>query len=89
MAHISETELTERLKKAAIQVGVGAFYTHYKNPDQHYKVLSIVISEANDEPCVIYEAQYGDHIAFVRPVASWLEEIEWNNKSVKRFTKVG
>lgn len=44
--------------------------------------------EADDSICVIYEAQYRDNIVFVRPLKSWLEKVEWNNKKVDRFTEI-
>jgi hypothetical protein len=88
MAHKeSQTELSARLAKATAQVTAGARYMHYKQ--QSYKVIGLALLEATDEPCVIYQAEYGDHITFVRPVSSWVEEVEWEGKKVKRFMEIG
>ena len=77
------------MEKAAQRVTAGSMYAHYKHPDQRYKVMGLVILEATDEPGVIYQAQYGNNISFVRPLASWLETVLHNGKHVARFTKVG
>jgi hypothetical protein len=88
MAHKKSSELSEILKQAKIDVSVGSMYSHYKNPDLLYKVTQIAVLEASDEPCVIYQAQYGPRFSFVRPVSSWLDKVEWQNQTVPRFTKV-
>lgn len=81
----SETELSERLAKAAQQVEVGARYMHYKQLS--YTVVMLALFEENNEPCVVYRAEYGEHLTFIRPVSSWLEEIIKDGKKVKRFEK--
>lgn len=44
--------------------------------------------EATDELCVIYQAQYGEKLTFLRPLTIWLEKVEWEGKTVPRFTKI-
>lgn len=83
----SQTQLTARFARAAEQVAVGARYMHYKQLS--YKVLSIALREEDNEPCVIYQAEYGDKLTWIRPVANWVEEIELDGKKVRRFVKVG
>ncbi len=82
----SQSELSARLAAAAQQVEIGARYMHYKQLS--YKVLSLALREEDNEPCVIYQAEYGDHITFIRPVTSWLETVEVNGEQTKRFTKL-
>lgn len=82
----SQTQLSTRLAKAAQQVIVGARYTHYKQ--QSYKVLALALREEDNEPCVVYQAEYGDRITFIRPVVNWVEEVEVDGKKVKRFEKI-
>ena len=82
----SQAQLSERLAKASQQVTAGARYMHYKQ--RSYKVLSIALREEDNEPCVIYQAEYGDNLTWIRPVASWIEEVEVNGKKVNRFTKL-
>ncbi len=86
--HKSQNELVNEINEAAKKVQISGKYYHYKNPDQLYKVLYVAVTEWNDELCVIYQAEYGEKIVFVRPLDSWLEEVEWNNKILKRFTQV-
>jgi len=85
---LSQEELTERLDAAKQQVEIGATYQHYKSADMTYKVKDIVIQEVDNEPCVIYEALYGNHITFSRPVKNWIESVEVDGQSVLRFTRL-
>jgi hypothetical protein len=86
--HKSHKILIDELVKANKKVKVGEFYYHYKKPELSYKVIKLAVMEADDSICVIYEAQYRDNIVFVRPLKSWLEKVEWNNKKVDRFTEI-
>ena len=86
--HKSHKVLIDELEDANNKVEVGKFYYHYKKPELNYKVIKLAVMEADDSICVIYEAQYGDNLVFVRPLKSWLEKVEWNNKTVDRFTKI-
>ncbi|MHB1864890.1 MAG: DUF1653 domain-containing protein [Candidatus Saccharimonadales bacterium] len=86
--HRPQEELIKELAKAYQQVNVGGLYYHYKNHKNLYKVLTLAVIEANDSISVIYEAQYGYKIVFVRPLKSWLEKVQWKGKIVDRFTFV-
>lgn len=86
--HLSQTELSKQIDEAKQKVEIGGIYRHYKNPDMLYKVKSIAITEADDKLCVIYEAQYGANLTFVRSITSWLEFVEVGRKTVPRFTKI-
>ncbi len=88
MAHKNEKSLLLELESAKSQVDVGGLYTHYKSSDKLYKVTQIAILEATDELCVIYQAQYDEKLSFVRPLASWLETVNWQGKTIPRFTKI-
>lgn len=81
---LTETELEERLRDAGSQIKTGAIYRHYKGSE--YKVTGVAITEADSEPCVIYQAIYNDKLTFVRPLSSWLERVETGGKSVQRFS---
>lgn len=82
----SQDQLSVRLAKAAEQVAVGARYMHYKQLS--YKVLAIALREEDNEPCVVYQAEYDDSLTWIRPVGNWLEEVEVEGKKVKRFTQL-
>jgi len=84
--HIEQTELEKQIKAAEKLVTVGGIYVHYKSADKVYKVLGLGFLEANDELCVIYQAQYGKRLTFLRPITVWLETVEWNGQTVPRFT---
>jgi len=51
-------------------------YRHYKSPDMTYKVVAIVIQEADNRPAVVYQAEYGEKITFVRPLSVWFQTVE-------------
>jgi hypothetical protein len=82
----SQDELARKLAAAAKQVIVGARYMHYKQLS--YTVLTLALREEDSEPCVVYQAEYGDNVTWMRPVSSWIEEVEIDSKKVKRFTKI-
>jgi len=84
--HKDQAVILKELEEASKQVQVNGLYYHYKNPDLKYKAINLAITEADDEVCVIYQAQYGAKLIFVRPLASWLEKVEWENKKLDRFT---
>lgn len=88
MAHKTQVELNQALQAAAERVEAGVCYAHYKHPELLYKVTGFVILEATDDAAVLYEAQYGAHVTFARPLKSWLETVEWQGETVPRFVKV-
>jgi hypothetical protein len=86
--HLTQDELSNLIQEAKQKIEVGATYRHYKAPDMTYEVKDIVIQEVDNAPCVIYQAQYGNRISFSRPVNVWLEEVEFEGKTVPRFKKI-
>lgn len=87
--HQSQQNLQAELTAAGAKVTVGGLYAHYKNPHQYYQVLHLAITERDDQLCVIYQAQYGEKLIFVRPLASWLDTVEWQGQGLARFTPKG
>jgi hypothetical protein len=79
--------LAEIVKKSEQRVSVGSLYTHYRDNEKlkFYKVLAIAINEEDEEPCVVYQALYGDGLIWVRAVSVWCDAIEYNGKSSSRF----
>lgn len=86
--HKAQNILVKELADASGKVAVGGQYYHYKNPDKTYKVIDLAVMEADETVCVIYQAQYDGKLVFVRPLSSWLEKVEWQGKTVNRFTKI-
>jgi hypothetical protein len=80
--------LEKEVEDAKTKVTVGADYWHYKSRDKVYKIIDLGFIEATDEICVIYKAQYGKRLTFIRPLSIWLKEVEWNGETVPRFTKL-
>lgn len=83
-----EEQLLRQLEDAKAVVEVGATYRHYKSAEMTYVVKDIVFQEADMQPCVIYQAQYGLGLAFSRPVSVWLEVVEFEGESVPRFRRI-
>lgn len=83
---LSEEELIKRLDAAQAEAEVGALYRHYKGND--YKVIDLAILESDNSVCVIYQAQYGKRLTFIRPVSVWCETVDFEGKSLKRFSRI-
>lgn len=88
MSHISQEELARLLAEAGREVSVGGRYVHYKDPTKEYIVKSLGVLEATDEVAVIYEAQYGEKVSFIRPLESFCADVLVDGVSVPRFRKV-
>ena len=83
--HKNHDQLHEELEEAGKKVVVGGVYSHYKYPENTYKVIHLGCIESSDEICVIYQAIYDPELIFVRPLNSWLETVEWEGKKIARF----
>lgn len=83
-----QVALKAELELAQKQVEVGAQYRHYKSANKIYTVLNLAFQEENNELCVIYQAEYEERLTFIRPLASWIMMVEWEGKTVPRFTKL-
>lgn len=62
-------------------------YEHFKG--NRYKVLSIARDCDTLEEKVIYQALYGDHSTWIRPVKNFLETVERDGKTFPRFKYIG
>lgn len=86
-SHKSQQQIKHEIELASRQVEIGAVYAHYKNPDMTYIVKQIAYDTETEELCVVYEAEYGERLTFVRPLRVWLEKAEWQGERVPRFVK--
>jgi len=84
--HSKDIEI--KLQQAEERIAVGQRYAHYKNPDKPYRVLHVALLEADEEPCVVYQAEFGDQITWVRPLYSFVSDVEVDGNKVARFQKV-
>ena len=80
---LSELEFERLLDEAAQRVSVGGRYRHYKGG--LYTVTGLAILEATEEVCVIYRAEYGEHLSFVRALSVWLEMVDVDGTMAPRF----
>jgi len=62
-------------------------YKHFKG--NKYELLDIAKHSETLEEMVVYKALYGDGGIWVRPACMWDEEVEFEGKTVKRFTYLG
>lgn len=86
--HKDSAELHHEIGEAKKKVEVGGIYSHYKNPKKTYKVIQLGFFESTDEICVVYQAMYDSELIFIRPLHSWLEEIEIGDRKKLRFIKI-
>lgn len=90
MKLMTSNNSSQQVLKAKVQsvervIQVGARYRHYKNREAVYTVLYIGVSTVSEDLEVVYRAEYGPKLIFVRPVSEWNEYVEWQGKQVPRF----
>jgi hypothetical protein len=62
-------------------------YRHYKG--NRYRVMDVARHSETEEEYVVYQALYGEHGTWIRPLAMFCETIEREGKQLKRFDYVG
>lgn len=65
-------------------IKIGGIYRHFKG--NRYKVLHLAKHSETEEELVVYQALYGELGIWVRPLAMFCEEIEWDGRRMQRFT---
>ena len=63
---------------------IRGIYQHYKG--NYYEVIDTARSSETLEDLVIYRALYGEFDLWVRPLQMFQETIEFNGKTMPRFT---
>ncbi len=66
-----------------MQLKIGKKYRHYKG--QCYKVLCVGKHAETDEDLVVYEALYGDHQIWIRPIEIFMSDVVHEGKQHPRF----
>lgn len=84
----TESQLQALLKEASQKVEVGAYYAHYRNLKEPYKVLGLCLLEGTEEVAVLYQKEGKDALPWVRALSSWQESVLVEGKAVPRFQKV-
>jgi hypothetical protein len=85
---MNEHELTQVLEQARTHVTVGQRYHHYRDRQLSYTVHNLVLDEATQKVMVLYQAEYGKRLIWVRALDVWSEFVEHNGQKVPRFSKV-
>ena len=62
---------------------IGGIYRHYKG--NNYKLLAVATHSETLEKMAVYQALYGERGIWVRPLAMFMETIEKDGQSLKRF----
>ena len=59
-------------------------YKHFKGG--RYEVIGVAYHSETMEEMVVYRALYGEGALWVRPAAMWEECVEYQGRTVKRFS---
>ncbi len=87
--HTLEISLEAKLTQAQQLVKIREHYVHYKNPNNKYVVLTIGLDEQSEEVSIIYQAEYGKELIWIRPLADFLGTVKDQvGKDVPRFSLV-
>ena len=78
--------MIESLSPQAKSIKIGR-YEHFKG--KQYRVLGVGRHSESLEELVIYQALYGEHDFWIRPLNMFLEEAEVDGKKVPRFKYIG
>lgn len=83
MKNVSNRENNNVSPSKARTIKVGKKYRHFKGME--YLVLYHAKHSETLEDLVVYQALYGEHGIWVRPLAMFLEQVEVEGKLVRRF----
>jgi hypothetical protein len=69
-----------------MNIAKSGIYEHYKG--KRYKVIGVAQNSETLEDMVVYQALYGKHKLWVRPLKMFAEKVEVNGKKVSRFKHI-
>ncbi|MDR3125461.1 MAG: DUF1653 domain-containing protein [Candidatus Nomurabacteria bacterium] len=87
MRRKTEQDLKNMLDEAAKLVTIGGRYRHLKSGGE-YTLVDLALFEATEEVSVIYRADYGDGLLWVRSLAVFLGEVEIDGVHRPRFEEI-
>lgn len=61
-------------------------YRHFKGGE--YEVLGVAKHSETEEEYVVYRQLYGDGHMWIRPLAMFEEQVEYQGRPVRRFEKI-
>ncbi len=76
----------ERLIHMQREIKIGQKYRHFKGNE--YLVLYVAKHSETLEELVVYQALYGEHGIWVRPLEMFLDKKEVDGALVERFTEI-
>lgn len=83
---VADIQIIEKFFYTMQTPRVGDIYKHFKG--NQYKIVAIGKHSETEEDCVVYEALYGEHLIWIRPLKMFFEEVEVEGKKVPRFQLV-
>jgi hypothetical protein len=79
-------EVLEQLIDDAYKIVTpGSKWRHYKGGE--YTIKAIAVLEEDQNLAVVYTSIDHPTVSFVRPLSVWNEQVEWQGKTVNRFSK--
>lgn len=82
-------DLLKEIELLDLKINEGDRFCHYKHPDHFYKVIALGFVESTGETCIVYQAEYGDRITWVRTENEFFSKATLEDgSSVDRFVKV-
>jgi hypothetical protein len=85
MGHISNIDLQAKIDTLSSKIIVGGRYVHWRNPDSVYEIISLALSEWDEEVVVVYR-NLDSGITWVRRVYG---EDGWFTKVTKGDDSIG
>jgi hypothetical protein len=76
-----------KLSKRAETLIVGGVYEHYSG--KKYNLIGVAHHSEDLSELVVYQAQYGNKLIWVRPLEMFLENVEIEGVTKPRFKYVG
>lgn len=70
-----------------MDIVINGVYEHYKG--NRYLVVGVAKHSETLEDMVVYRQRYGEEGLWVRPLAMFLEDVQVNGKTLKRFQYIG
>jgi hypothetical protein len=86
MDKLSFEELEKQINEAKQRVTPGSKWRHYKGGE--YTISNIVVMEENQQLAVVYTSMAHPEVSFIRPLSVWVEQVEWEGKTVQRFAPI-
>ena len=72
------------MQQPDIHTLIGREFIHFKG--NRYKLIAIAKHSETLEEMAVYQALYGEHGIWVRPLAMFCDEVTWDGKTQKRFS---